>query len=80
MFLPKQFINYRSNEYCINVNGDKHIFEYEIFNTKNINKCFSGKMFLIIKNRKTFENQNMKIMPKYTKYEAHTCTLGIQIY
>lgn len=57
MFLPKQFINYRSNEYCINVNGDEHIFEYEIFNTKNINKCFSGKMFLIIKNRKTFENK-----------------------
>lgn len=52
MFLPKQFINYRSNEYCINVNGDEHIFEYEIFNTKNINNCFSGKMFLIIKNRK----------------------------
>lgn len=31
----------------------KHIFENKIVNTKNINKCFGKKMYLINRNVKT---------------------------
>lgn len=33
--------------------GVKHIFENKIVNTKNINKCFGGKMYLINRNVRT---------------------------
>lgn len=31
-------------------------------NTKNINKCFSGKMYLIIRHRETIENKFLRRM------------------
>lgn len=44
-------------EDCFKVKRDKQIFENEKVNTKNINKCFGGKMYLIITNTNTIENK-----------------------
>lgn len=40
------------NEDCIEVYGDNQTFKNEEVSSKTIKKCFGGKMYLIITNKK----------------------------